>query len=369
MAIKKYLEDEKKLYEVYINGFDSAGRRIQRRKTGIETLRKAEHIEFELKRELAKLKEEAVPYRWGEWFNKCVQTMKLVHQPSTIWNYTSRLGKWVNPHWENREINSILKTEVYKLIFETIDPKLSLHSRKTILKMVRRIFEMAMEEGVLIKNPCMGIQVRVPEVEQKVLTNTEVGIFLKEAKLTQHRCYPMWVSALSTGMRSGELFALKWTDLDFEGKTIAVTKQWTSRNGFCPTKTQKNRVVPISEDYLKFLKELKLKCDPNAEFVLPRMIEWENGEQAKITREFCVAIGITPIKFHDLRATFITNLLARGESLARVMAVVGHTQIKTTNGYLRRAGVDVKGVTDSLGFSIPEDSLGSVISIASKFGR
>ena len=126
--------------------------------------------------------------------------------------------------------------------------------------------------------------------------------------------YPMWVAALSTGMRSGELFALRWTDIDFEGRTIAVTKQWTSKNGYGPTKTQKNRVVPVSEDFLRYLKELRLQSKDSNDFVLPSLLEWENGEQAKVTKEFCQAIGITKIKFHDLRATFVTNLLASGES-------------------------------------------------------
>ncbi|MGZ3662635.1 MAG: tyrosine-type recombinase/integrase, partial [Bdellovibrionota bacterium] len=73
------------------------------------------------------------------------------------------------------------------------------------------------------------------------------------------------------------------------------------------------------------------------------------------TKRFCSALGITAVKFHDLRATFITNLLARGESLARVMAIVGHRELKTTNGYLRKAGVEVLGATERLGYKRPGD--------------
>ena len=43
------------------------------------------------------------------------------------------------------------------------------------------------------------------------------------------------------------------------------------------------------------------------------------------------------------------------ESLARVTAIVGHSQIKTTNLYLRKAGIEVKGGTDKLGYKLPED--------------
>ena len=361
MAIRNYIEKGKRMYEVYVTGFNSKGVRVQRRRRNIETVRKAETVEFELKRELAMLKEEAVPYRWSEWFEVCLKRMKVVNRPSTLQNYDNQIRKWISPHWDQVELQTITKMEVYNTIFEKLDPRLSPFTKRTILKMVRRIFQMAVEEGVLNRNPTTGIQIKVPEAEQKVLTTAEVGIFLREALHTNHRFYPIWALALMGGMRSGELFALKWTDLDFEARTISVSKQWTSKNGYGPTKTQRNRVVPISDDLLKFLKELKLKRGSENEFVLPHSTEWENGEQARITREFCVGIGITPVKFHDLRATFITSLLARGESLARVMAVVGHTQLTTTNGYLRRAGVELQGATDKLGYTLPEATAGAKI--------
>jgi integrase len=361
MAIRTYIEKGKKLYEVYINGADARGIRVQRKRKGIETLRRAETAEFELMRELAQIREEKIPFRWSEWYNECIKRMKVIHRPSTIWSYDKVVGHWINPLWGQLEIQTISRTEVHSTIFEKIGPRFSPSSRKTALKLVRRIFEMAVEEGIIDRNPCSGIRVHVPEVEQKVLTTSEVDIFLREAKLTRHRFYPVWAFALMTGMRSGEMFALRWTDIDLDARIISVSRQWTSRNGYCPTKTQKSRVVPVSEDLLKFLKELKLKHGAEREFVLPRFTEWENGEQAKITREFCTAIGITAIKFHDLRATFITNLLARGESLARVMAIVGHSQLKTTNGYLRRAGVDVQGGTEKLGYKLPGESSGAQI--------
>lgn len=366
MAIRTYLEDGKKFFEVYVNGSDSRGVRVQRKRRGIESQRKAEQAEFELLRELAKLKEAEIPFRWDEWLAECLKRMKITNRPSTVENYEKSLGKWVSPRWNSKDLKDITKSDVYNTIFEHVDPKLSPHTRRTVLKMTRRIFEMAHNDGLVDRNPCLGIQVKVPEVEQKVLTNTEAQIFLREAKLSNHRFYPIWVVALMTGMRSGELFALKWTDLDFEGKTISVSKQWSSKTGFGPPKDNRIRVVPISDDLLKFLKELKLQHGNNREFVLPHLSEWQRGEQARITHEFCEAIGITSIKFHDLRATVITNLLSRGESVARVMSVVGHSQIKTTNGYLRKAGVEIKGVTEKLGYSVPEESGAQILSISDR---
>lgn len=359
MAIRSYLEDGKKLFVVYVHGRDARGGRVQRKRKGIDSLQRAKTVEFELKHELARLRGEAVPYTWSEWLERCLDQMKMTYRPSTLISYEGRLAKWITPKWGEVELSKITKSNVYDTIFQELDSSISPHTRKTMLKMVRRIFQMAVEEGCLDRNPCVGIQVKVPEVEQKVLTNTEAEIFLREAKLTGHRFFPMWFLALKTGMRSGELMALSWADLDFEARTISVSKQWNSKYGFGPTKTQRTRVVPISEDLLKFLKELKLRRD--GDFALPRLPEWEHGEQARITREFCVAIGVTAVKFHDLRATFITNLLSRGVPLAQVMAIVGHSQLKTTNGYLRKAGVEVRGVTDRLGYTMPEGDVGAKV--------
>lgn len=362
MAIRYYEYKGKRLWEVQVSGIDPKGRRIQRRRRGLETKKSAEKLEFELKRELGMIKDGAVPYTWGEWYQICIDRIKLVHRPSTVEQYKRQLGKWVNPEWNNIELADISKNKVYEMVFEHLPAKLTPWSRKTNLKLIRRIFQMAVEDGLIPRNPTTGIRVPIADVDQKVFTNSEVEIFLQKAKELNHRFYPVWVMALMTGMRSGELYALKWVDIDFDAKIISVQRQWTRRNGYGPTKTQRSRVVPISDELLNFLKELKLKAGDN-EFTLPHLPEWTQTAQAKVTKEFCEVIGITPIKFHDLRATFITNLLARGESLARVMSIVGHSQIKTTNVYLRKAGVDVQGGTDKLGYGIPYDKTGKIIAI------
>jgi len=147
MAIKAYMHNGIKFYEVYVNGLDARGVRFQKRKRGIETLRKAELAEFEMKRELAMLRESKVPYRWSEWCEVCLKRMKLTYRPSTCVDYETRMKKWIHPRWGNMELNQITRDDVYTVIFEHL--QMSEHSRKTILKIVRRLFEMAVEEGIL----------------------------------------------------------------------------------------------------------------------------------------------------------------------------------------------------------------------------
>lgn len=360
MSIKPYFLNGKKYYEVYVNGFDRQGRRIQSRRKGIESLRKADEAEFELKRELMKLKEQNVAPRWSEWLVDCQRIMKVQYKPSTLYTYEKTLQKWIPESWQAKELKSFSKMDVHEFIYEKMPPETTENTRKFVLKIIKRIFQLAVEHGVLDRNVAIGLQVKVPEPEKKVLTNAEVELFLREAQILNHRFYPIWVTALFTGMRSGELYALKWSDLDFETKTISVSKSWSSKNGYTSTKNQKSRVVPISEEFFKFLKELKVQRGTE-EFVLPHLQEWTRGQAAKVIKSFCKSIAITDIKFHDLRATFITNLLSRGEPLVRVMAIVGHSDMETTNVYLRKAGIELRGATDRIGYEIPKENGGQLI--------
>ena len=165
--------------------------------------------------------------------------------------------------------------------------------------------------------------------------------------------FPILCLAAKTGMRSGELYALTWGDVDFERNLITVSKQWTKKDGLTATKNRGNRIVPISQDLNKFLHELKHVETPNSDPVLPRLVEWTHGEQSKVLREFCKATNIKEVKFHDLRATFITNMLSQGVPLVKVMSIVGHKKMETTDIYLRLAGVDIKGATDALTYTVP----------------
>ena len=94
----------------------------------------------------------------------------------------------------------------------------------------------------------------------------------------------------------------KWTDVDFDAEIISVNKQWTNKDGFHELKTGDWRVVPINQDLKCLLNELKTSKN-QGEFILPRLMEWTHGDQAKVLRDFCQPAGITSIKFHDLRAT------------------------------------------------------------------
>ncbi len=353
--IKVYEKDNKRLYEVYVAERYPDKRLIARRRRGIKTEREAKQVEFEFKRELKILVSKLDVPTWSQWHEKFLVSFRRNYRASTVMNYDGYIKKHVPKAWLNKPINEINQEDIFDLIDGTKE-KLGLISQKNILKMLRRIFEAAVDEGVIPRNPTRGIKLKSVRTIKKVLNTREVDILLENAKAVNHRFYRVWAFAILTGMRSGEMFALKWKHVDFDTELISLSEQWTSKDGFHELKTANWRVVPISQSLRSLLMELKNSQSRTEDFVLPRLREWERGEQARVLRDFCKLVGITSVKFHDLRATFITNMLSQGVAVAKVMAIVGHESMETTDEYLRLAGVEIKGATEALTFNIPLDS-------------
>jgi integrase len=378
MAYKSIILEGKKCFEVYLNGKDENGKRIQirrrRDKNGelITSERKAKSVEFDLKTELNSKGEDGPTWTWNAWHDECLKRMKLTHKESTLQGYDGAVKKWLPKSFKDKELGQIEKADIHELIFETLaENGASAHLQKNTLKKIHKILDDAVEEGMIARNPASGLKVKVPATQKLVLTPGEVNLLLSAARDGNHRWYPHFALALFSGLRNGELYALRISDVDFEAGLIHVTKQFTSKDGQHETKGNSNRVIPISSQLRPFLEWLvtlgghketlwkwkNRKTGEKQSFVatdllLPRIREWRSGEQAAILKDFCEHLGITPVKFHDLRATFITNLLAQGVSTTVVMAIVGHSKLSTTEEYLRLAGVFVQGGTEKLSYAI-----------------
>ena len=189
---------------------------------------------------------------------------------------------------------------------------------------------------------------RDTEKKPEILTLTEIQTLIKKAFSFDHEWKRIWTAALLTGMRSGELHALEWSDVDFENKLLNVNKTYNVRvRDFNATKGGYWRQVPMSQDLERILIELKNQTG-QTKYVFPRSWEWDKGLQARVLRRFCFLHGLPSIKFHTLRACFATQMLRCGVEAAKVMKVCGWKELKTMQIYIRLAGIEVQGVTESI---------------------
>lgn len=271
---------------------------------------------------------------------------------NTIDNYMTCL-RLHTKMWNSRPIDTISTDEIRQLIkVKLADRKPS--QQKNILKYIRGVFTFAVESGLAIRNPAPKIKFRIGDKIKKVLSQQQAKILLEKALEYDHDWYPIWVVAIYTGMRTGELHNLSWDKIDFENNSILVSSIWNKKDGVVDlTKSDADRVVEMAPPVRSLLQELKLKSEGSI-FVLPRLQDWDTGRQAEILRMFLASIGLPRIRFHDLRASWATMLLSRGVEPAKVMKLGGWKDLKTMMLYLRKAGIDTRGTLSD--FSIHDSS-------------
>lgn len=258
-------------------------------------------------------------------------------------------------------MESITPEEVRLFIKDTMGHR-SVSHQKNMLKYLRGFFEYAADIGIIARSPVPKMQFRNINKIKPVLTEEQVRVFLEKAKQMDHEWYPHYVMAVYTGMRNGELYALTWDKVDLNNRKILVSSTWDTKYGFKDlTKSGDDRIVEIAPNLLRLLKELKIE-NSDSVYVLPRIDSWDVGRQAEILRTFLVGIGLPRVRFHNLRASWATIMMAKGIEPAKVMVMGGWKDLKTMMIYIRKAGISIKGITDRLDLHNPNRKLADVLS-------
>lgn len=177
----------------------------------------------------------------------------------------------------------------------------------------------------------------------KLPKHTEVYPFsVEEIMKLLEQDYLQWVKdgiviAFHTGMRMGEIYALKWTDIDFEQKFIMVQRAQSRAGLKVVIKSTKTacgvRRIDIDRYLVSYLQDMKKRStsdfvfDPVEDSKYPFRVPWN---LSKHVREMCMIAGIPPRNFHALRHTHATVLLAHGVHPKIVQERLGHSDVSIT---------------------------------------
>ena len=272
------------------------------------------------------------------------------------------LNKWTDC-WNDIPAEDVKPADVKRLFYKMKDAGVSDSTLGKLRGDIKKVFEFGICENLLKgtdRSPTDGVALKARANKRKEILNTdEIKKLLAYAREYEPDWYYIWGVAIYTGARNGELYALKWSDIDEEHGLIHIQRSYNKKYKECKsTKTGEWRDVSICEPLSEIINELKARrlhdenrgTLENPEFVLPRPGLWQSGEQAKKLRLFCAEIGLPGICFHSLRACFATELLRRGVPVAKVMRVGGWASMKTMMHYVRLSGIEIQGITDPLDF-------------------
>jgi integrase len=282
------------------------------------------------------------------YFERYKNTLAGSVRESTLDCYEGRYKHQIKDELGSLRLDKITRERVEEFASSLVGKGLSKDTIRLTLATLRKILNKAVRSRLITENPATRLgefyrQAPTRHKEIEPLTEVEVIKFLEAVRQYSQQHFALFLCAIHTGLRSGELAGLQWGDLDENGKFLVV-RRGIVRGKVNPTKSGKVRKVDVSDALMSALLELRRKrkeallADGRNE--LPATIwifENENGGFQDMknlkNRHFHKCLekaGLRRIRFHDLRHTFASLLIQNREPLAYVKEQLGHSSIKIT---------------------------------------
>lgn len=284
-------------------------------------------------------------------------------KPSTLRGYRSIVDAYLLPAFGDRRLEDITTADVERWRSSLArvgnggrdpggsgaprdagtskDPSrpLANNSKNRIMVLLHGVFTRAVKVYGLPVNPVSGIErhpVRLAG-DIDVFSPEEVWALVRAAASEQDGA--IYLTAAFTGLRRGELLALRWRDVDFPGSVLRVRASYAG-GALTTPKSGKVRSVPLAPEVAAALAKLSQRdwFTGDDDLVFPGELgSYLDGSALRRRYKDALEKGaLRPLRFHDLRHTFGTRMIAKAD-IRRVQEWMGHADIQTTMRYLHYA--------------------------------
>ena len=252
---------------------------------------------------------------------------------STYNSYETIVRLHLNPRFGKQFLNRISAADIQKFVSEKITKEnLTPKSVVNFLVPLKEMFKHAVAWGYIKRDPSLYVKrPRVEMEEMDFFTPEELRIFLGNVNPNH---YALFLTAVMTGMRRGELLALQWGDIDWNSDQISIRRSIYKGEFVNPKSKNAIRRIVISPILRQALEQHRL-IGRKSEFdlIFPNEIGLPLNPENLIKREFHSALdraGLRRIRFHDLRHSYASILISQGENIKFIQSQLGHSSAKTT---------------------------------------
>lgn len=232
---------------------------------------------------------------------------KPLERPNTTRTYKSLYDNWI----KEKTVSDLVSKVVYN---ESIKPRTKLAILRVLKKTRPEIYN-SWDFGTAIKYIAKA---QNPD-PLRVLSRKEASKVMQVCRKDFPAFYPILLLALHGGMRRGEIFGLRWKDVDFLHNRVYINHSYDG-----PTKNGKSRKIPLSKELEKSL----LNCYNLTEGENDKLFSVINPNP--ILEAICKKSGVIRVTFHQLRHSFATLALESGMSPKQVQTLLGHSKVTTT---------------------------------------
>jgi integrase len=273
----------------------------------------------------------------------CSEYLRYIEQdrerkPSTLRDYESTLRNHVLPYLAEIRLEDLTRERIERWAAHELDPdrQLANRTREKTITVFHGVMERARRLYRLPANPVSDVEKprTASKTEIQVFSPEEVMALVRAAESDQDAA--IYLTAAFTGLRQGELIALRWRDVDFVGSAIRVRASCTNGHLTSP-KSGKVRSIPMAPKVGEALARLGQRewftGDDDLVFIGVTGGYLDGSALSKRYRAALERAALRPLRFHDLRHTFGTRVIGVAD-IRRVQEWMGHANVQTTMQYL-----------------------------------
>lgn len=273
--------------------------------------------------------------RFEDWAEEWRRT--TVHlKPKTQVSYESILRNRLLPRFAGARIASIEQVDVRRFIAELAEAGDEPGTIRNTFNVLRLVFAAALGSGAIRTNPCSGVRMPKSRRQEMLFLDPQQLLALADAITPRYRA--LVLVAGYTGLRAGEIGALRVPRLDLLRGTLAVQESLADVKGklvFGATKTHANRTVRLPRFLCQVLEDHMANHPPNRDklvFTGPTGAPMRhNLFYARHFKPAVARAGLPEaLRFHDLRHTCAALLVAQGAHPKAMMERLGHSSIEVT---------------------------------------
>lgn len=260
-------------------------------------------------------------------------------KPFTYKSYETQCRVHIIPNLGRIKLQSLNVPSVQAFYNSLLKQGLSPKTIKNVHGVLHKALDKALKIGYINFNPANLCELpRVEKKEIKPLSNENIKVFLRALEAEEFK--NLYLVALFTGMRQGEILGLTWDCVDFKNGTITINKQLQREKKpkgkyiLSPTKSSNTRIITPAAFVMDILKELHSKeiqyNEMNLVFVNERGEHLAIHTVYKHFKKIMAEIGTPETRFHDLRHTYAVTALQEGDNIKTVQQTLGHATASFT---------------------------------------
>lgn len=273
----------------------------------------------------------------GEILHNWLEDVKNRVKESTFANYEMKLNKHILPYFAGVKYDRLVAEDLNSFIEQKIAEKFSAKYVADIVLVVKSAAKFAQRRyGYVNKIESVTVPKEHKKSAQKMLNNEELSRLKNELMSDPTGSNIGILLAAATGIRIGELCALKWQDIDLEKSILTVShtaQRIMTRDGTrlivtSPKSASSLREIPLPDFILPVLKMLQIDnnaylLSENEKITEPRVMQYRFKSLLK-------RIGLPYVNFHSLRHAFATRCVELGIDIKTLSEILGHSSVKVT---------------------------------------